>query len=101
MPPTPNCDYRSAKVIAVGKPTDIEAGKRAMASAGEVTFNNSTTTGLGEKAASNIQWEPVEFSELKDVLRFAKQMAGSLDRLDLVRHLLLFFFPSYVFGFKG
>jgi len=74
----------NAKVIAVGKPTDIEAGKRAMASAGEVTFNNSTTTGLGQKAASNIQWEPVEFSELKDVLRFAKQMEGSLDRLDLL-----------------
>jgi len=74
----------NAKVIAVGKPTDIEEGKRAMAVDGETTFNNSTTTGLGAKAAANIQWEAVEQSELKDVLRFAKQMEGSLDRLDLL-----------------
>jgi len=59
----------------------------------DAAFNNSTTTGLGEKAASNIQWEPVEFCEFNDVVRFAKNMEGSLNRLDLMRrHLFLLLF---------
>lgn len=74
-----------AKVIALGKPTDIEAAKEAMKATGEVTMNNTSTTGLGNaELAGKVQWEAVEFENLKDVQALAKRLSGELERLDVV-----------------
>ena len=75
----------SAKVIAFGKPTDIEAGKVAM-KGGETDFNNTHASGLADQgSATQIQWEAVELSDLNEVKKISKKLAKELDRLDIVK----------------
>lgn len=74
----------NAKVIAFGKPTDIEAGKVAM-KGGETDFNNTHTSGLADQgSATQIQWEAVELSDLNEVKKTSKRLAKELDRLDIL-----------------
>lgn len=77
--------YTRAKVIATGLPSQIDAAKQAMAG-GKTHVNSADVTGLDspQLAASQVQWEPVDFEDLRDVHRLAGSLASQLDRLDVV-----------------
>lgn len=78
----------SAKVIATGRPPDVEEARQAM-KGGEAEVHTSTVTGLNSetKAAAQVQWEPIDFEDLNAVHKVATRLASELKRLDVVsRH---------------
>ena len=75
----------SAKVIATGRPPDVEEARQAM-KGGEAEVHTSSVTGLNSetKAAAQVQWEPVDFEDLNAVHKVATRLASELERLDVV-----------------
>ena len=58
---------------------------------GETDVNKAHTSGLDNaQLAAKIQWEPVEFSSLRDVKRASEKLAKELQRLDIASRWLYF-----------